>query len=360
MCNFMVQEYNRGAVIFGLPDFSGKARPMCLLTDVKPNDLINYGMTLNAFQICTQCYNKFSVPIQIRWSNSSKRICYIDTLYTMRFSQQELFAHEISFCGILSSELLDLCYRTLTTYLSGNYKELSKIADEIKEVRLEFLAKNTLQKHMDYRNVQGGITRLYVDGREEEIVQPRTSFVGGTNNSQEILGKSGFEPISKEDSKRDVLTQTIKIPEDVIAQIRDTSEEDSTSEDFDQMDTTDATIPAADILQEVVSEQPVRTKAPSILKSLKKHKKAKVLWVSGKQIPHQSTKALEEFLAMCEVHPKKEIGALYGIALNTVYTRRLAVAKELGTRYETNPSKVDADIEKIVIKWGGGRQSHPE
>ena len=162
MCsNFVVQELNRGAVIMGLPDFSGKPRPMVLLNDVKPNNTVNYGMTLNAFQISSQCYNRFAIPIRIRWDTGNFRTCYIDTLYTLRFSQKELFDSNVYFVGILSKDLIDLSIQSLATYLEGDYGKMEMVANKIRDVRLEFLNKHPIVGHIDYKDVSGAMIRLH-------------------------------------------------------------------------------------------------------------------------------------------------------------------------------------------------------
>ena len=361
MCNFMVQEYNRGAVIFGLPDPSGKKRPMVLLTDVKPNGTVNYGMTLNAFQISSQCYNKFAVPIQINWDNDSKRTCFIDTLYTLRFSQQELFASDIDFCGIISQELLDLCYRSLITYLSGSYKEIQKMSEEIREVRLEFLKKCAAAHFMDYRDTNGGIIRLYENGKEEEIVHPRTSFDGGAaNNTADILGKTTFKSREKHQEQNwDKLTSPIIIPTAILQQITPESDGDIQQEFGDPAQDTQIH-PVADGEEESADDSKHsgssnKNQVSGSHRSTKRKKKLKgTKWIAGKQIQHQSTKALVEFLQTYDALPKKEVGEIYCIAINTAYNRQINVAKELSKRADSNLSKLSGEAMALIVKWGGG------
>lgn len=355
MCNFMVQEYNRGAVIMGLPDPSGKQRPMVLINDVKPNGIVNYGMTLNAFQISSQCYNRFAVPIRIRWNGTDIRTCFIDTLYTMRFSQQELFSTDVSFVGILPEELMNLCYKSLVTYLSGDYKALEGIETEIRNARIEFLKKYQIVPYIDFRNTSGGITRLKSDGSETEVIRPRDSreMIGCDNNAKDILGKCYNQ--SAKISQHNGLTHRITIPEDIQKSVVciDTTDAEDESKEPDAGSEAHEGSPTDDT--SITKKTKEKCEDPVCRTSRRKAKRIKTNWVAGKRAQHQSTKALLEFLHAVENLPRATIGTMYGISTNTVYSRKNVVVEELYKRVDTNNVDLSDEDTALLLKWGGGR-----
>ena len=327
MCNFTVRKLNRGAVIFGLPDNSGKARPMVLLTDVKPNGSLNYGMTLNAFQIGSTCYNKFDIPIKIQWDSEEipyNRVCFISVLHTMQFSQSELFRSKHDFIGILPEEILDLAYRAYTTYIRGISGNLRDIAEEIKNMRMLFMKENDIE-FIDYRASNADTIRLFPNGDEVVITPAKPKELLTENRSaRAIIGKD----IKRINRKPQDMTE--EIPEQPIEEVV--------------------------VKEEIPATKKSQKKKIVLPKKKKRRKKDSFGWCLRMRVENQSNDALKNYLNAMHNMKTTEIAEISGIAQRSVYARYDACRAELYRRYDNGSVQLSDDELTLLLKIeeGGG------
>lgn len=338
MCNFTVRKLNRGAVVFGLPDNSGKARPMVLLTDVKPNGSLNYGMTLNAFQIGSNCYNKFDIPIKIQWDSdeiSKYRVCFISVLHTMQFSQSELFRSKPAFVGILPEEILDLAYRTYTTYIRGISGNLRDIADEIKNMRMLFMKENDIE-FIDYKASNADTIRLFPNG-DEMVITPA--------KPKEVLQKIGLhgQILGKD------ITRINRKPQDVAEEIQG-----QTEEQLEEIkEAVKEEIPVAKKSQETKSQKKIIVPP----KKKKQRKKDSFGWALHVRVENQSNAALKNYLNAVHTMRAAEIAEISGISQRSVYSRYDVCRAELCRRYDEGKVQLSDNELTRLLKITEGQVS---
>lgn len=321
MYNFVAQRLNRGAVIFGLPDVSGKARPMVLLNDLRPNNKAEYGMTLNALQIQSGCFNRYELPIKLRW-DGGLRTSFISTLHTLQFTNAEILNHDVEYVGIIPEHLLDLAIRIYTAWIRGDLHELTRLAVEIKVVRLEFMQEYDDASYIDYRDTTGGTIRLWKNGDEEII---RSSSANSVRTG--ISGNSGNAMLGKDIQR---------IRSDKRAAVKITSKSSTTPENDEIRSTKDS------------------------MDKREKYKKDVFGWKSNVIARYQSNEALIAFMKAFTQRSAQELREMCGYAnVSTIYHRRTTCIEEIYRRYDSGDIELTDDELKILLKTDGGGVQSP-
>lgn len=309
MNNFVIQELNRGSVIYGLPDPSGKARPMVLLTDVKPNGTANYGITLNAFQIGSNCYNRFEIPIKLRGVDN--RTSFLSVMHTLQFTATELFKSDIDYVGILPQTILDLACSIHAAYICGRTEELKCLEESVRKLRMEFmLATNTT--HIDYRDIGGGTIRLWVGGKEERVSEGVPNYLLTNNSGDRLIGKTVQHIFGGG-------TSANAKPADEISK---NETQEATNEDH------------SDTIASTVDE---------------------FGWKRNIHIYQQTNDALVNFMHGIRDFPPADLAKRCGYSSwKSVYNRRKLCVEELYRRVDANIIVLNDDDLELLLKLGGG------